>query len=308
MINEHPARPEIVVGVDGSESALHATRWAAREAESRNLPLRLVHVCEPPVISHPTTMAGQGTYLGALRDQGRHWVREAVAAAGSVAPTVPVAEVVRVGGAAAVMVEESLGARLTVLGSRGLGGLPDMTAGSVAVAVAEHGHTPVVVVRGRTLEDPPPAGGPVLVGVDGSPASEAAVEFAFDLASFRGTELVALHSWSEVSFDTVWTMLAFESDWHAVADEEHRLLNERMAGWQEKYPDVPVHRVVVRDQPVRALLKAAERTGAQLIVLGTRGLGGDLTGMGMGSTSRALLYQSECPVAVVRPNLKGDNR
>ncbi len=308
MINEHPVRPAIVVGVDGSESALHATRWAAREAELRKLPLRLVHACDPPMISHPTTVAGQGQYISALRDQGRHWVREAVAAAGSVAPTVPVTDVVRVGGAARVMVEESAGARLTVLGSRGLGGFPELLAGSVAKAVAKYGHSPVVVVRGRKPEDPPPSGGPVLVGVDGSPASEAAVEFAFDIASFEGSELIALHCWSEVSFDTVWTMLAFEADWHAVADEEHRLLDERMAGWQEKYPDVPVHRLVVRDRPVRALLKAAEGSGAQLIVVGTRGLGDELTGMGVGSTSLALLHQSECPVAVVRPTSKGDNR
>jgi hypothetical protein len=86
MINEHPVRPSIVVGVDGSTSALHATRWAATEVGLRKLSLRLVHVSDPPAIHHPTTTAGQREYVDALRQHGRHCVREAIAAARSVAP------------------------------------------------------------------------------------------------------------------------------------------------------------------------------------------------------------------------------
>jgi nucleotide-binding universal stress UspA family protein len=302
-------RPAVLVGVDGSASALQATRWAATEAALHKVPLRLVHVSDVPAIHHPTTVAGQREYLDALRDQGRHWVREAAQAARSTAPDVDIDDVVRTGGTAGVLIEESVEARLTVLGSRGLGGFPELRTGSVAAAVAEHGHSPVVVVRGRTPDDPPPADGPVLVGVDGSPASEAAVEFAFDTASFRGAELVAVHCWSEISFDGGWAVVPLTVDWHTVSGEERRLLDERLAGWQEKYPDVPVRRLVVRDRPVRALLEEADRNWAQLIVVGSRGLGAAaLTGMGIGSTSLALLRYGQCPVAVVRPTTAGENQ
>ncbi|MBY8854424.1 universal stress protein, partial [Saccharothrix sp. MB29] len=74
-------------------------------------------------------------------------------------------------------------------------------------------------------------------------------------------------------------------------------LAERLAGWQEKYPDTPVDRVVVHDRPARALLDAA-RT-AQLVVVGSRGLGG-FAGMLLGSTSQALVHHAPCPLAVVR--------
>src|SRR5436190_753268 len=122
MTNEHPARPAIVAGVDGSISALHAARWAAREAASHRLPLRLVHVCDQPVVGHPTTMAGQGAYVNAMRHQGRHWIREAAAAAAHIAPDLEIDEHLRVGNPAEVMIEESVGARMVVLGTRGLGG------------------------------------------------------------------------------------------------------------------------------------------------------------------------------------------
>jgi nucleotide-binding universal stress UspA family protein len=199
------------------------------------------------------------------------------------------------------MIDESVGAPVVVLGSRGLGGFTGLLVGSVAQATAQHGYCPVVVVSGRTLEDPPPTTGPVLVGVDGSPASEAAIGFAFEAASVRGVGLVAVHTWTEVVFDGVWTTFKLDTDWRVLAAEERRLLDERMAGWQEKYPDVLVRRLVVRDRPVRALLEQAEQSGAQLIVVGARGTGAAFTGMGLGSTSHALLHHSECPVAVVRP-------
>ena len=308
MVAAHPVRPAIVVGIDRSLSALHATRWAAKEAELRRVPLRVVHAYVPPAVHHPTTRNGQAEYLGALRDGGRHWVREAVAAARKVAPAVEVTDVVRVGGAADGLIAESVGSLLTVLGSGGLGDLPEVPAASIAIAVAEHGHSPVVVVRGANPEDPPPATGPVVVGVDGSPASEAAVAFAFDTASFRRADLVAVHCWSPMTFDGSWRVNPLAMDEKSVAEEERELLDERMAGWQEKYPDVVVRRIVVRDQPVRALLRAAEHFAAALVVVGTRGLGDAVTGMGLGSTSHALLRYGACPVAVVRPNMEGDHR
>ena len=235
----------------------------------------------------------------ALIEQGHQWLGRAEWEAHDRAPGIEVHRDLRVGGVVALLIEESESARMAVLGSRGLGGFQGMLVGSVSVGVAEHGHCPVVVVRGRTLADPPPEGGPVVVGVDGSPVSDAAVAFAFDEASLRGVPLVAVHTWTDPAVGETWSVPPFDIDYEALAAEESRLLAERMAGWDEKYPDVPVRQVVTRDRPVRGLLKEAE--GAQLLVVGSHGRGQLAGMMGLGSTSRALLHHSTCPVAVVRP-------
>lgn len=292
------AHHSILVGVDGSASATHAVRWAAREAARRHVPLRLFHACAlPPAAPHASSLTRVGV-TESLIEQGHQWLRQAEWDAHDVAPGIEVHRDLRVGGAAALLIDESGSARLAVLGSRGLGGFSGLLVGSVSVGVAEHGHCPVVVVRGRTLEDPPPEGGPVVVGMDGSPVSDTAAAFAFDEASLRGVPLVAVHTWMDPSVGETWSVPPFDIDLDAIAEDETRLLAERMAGWGEKYPDVRVRQVVVRDRPVRGLLTAAD--GAQLLVVGSRGRGG-LAGMtGLGSTSHALLHHSTCPVAVVR--------
>lgn len=86
-------------------------------------------------------------------------------------------------------------------------------------------------------------------------------------------------------------------DWD-VETEERAVLGECLAGWAQKYPDVPVRRVVARDGPAHALL--AEVAQARLVVVGTRGRGG-FRGLLLGSVSHALLHRSPCQVAVVRP-------
>ncbi|HEY3263439.1 MAG TPA: universal stress protein, partial [Pseudonocardiaceae bacterium] len=77
--------------------------------------------------------------------------------------------------------------------------------------------------------------------------------------------------------------------------DERRLLAERLAGWQQEDPDVPVERVLTRDRPVRSLLQVAQT--AQLVV-GSRGRCG-FAGMLLGSTSHALIHHCPCPLVVV---------
>ncbi|GHF37553.1 nucleotide-binding universal stress UspA family protein [Amycolatopsis bartoniae] len=291
------ARRAVLAGVDGSVSALHATRWAAREAGQRHAPLHLLHACAlPPLGPHADTGTEAGL-LEALVEQGHRWLRQAKAEARDTGGEVKLRTELRVGPAAAELVEESAYALVVVLGSRGLGGFRGMLAGSVSSGVCAHAHGPVVVVRGRLPGKPPPEDGPVVVGVDGSEAGDTAVAFAFEEAAHRRVPLVAVHTWVDLSVAETWSALPFDIDWGAVADDERRLLAERMAGWREKYPDVPVRQEVVRDRPVRGLLACAEE--AQLIVVGSRGRHVP-RGMGLGSTSQALLHHSGCPVAVVR--------
>ncbi|HYQ63986.1 universal stress protein [Actinophytocola sp.] len=287
----------VVVGVDGSASALHAVRWAAREAERRGAPLRLVNVCHLMPVRHPRQISPPADYQTAVMEQGRHWLAEASAAAQRAVPGLAVVTDLRSGIAADVLVAESRTAQLMVLGSRGLGGFTSLLVGSVAVALSAHGQCPVVVMHAATQDGVPPEDDPVVVGVDGSELSDAALTFAFEAAAARGVPLVAVHTWLDVNAAGAWAVLPGTIDWTWLQQEEEKLLDERLVAWRDKFPGVEVRPLVVRDRPDRALLEHA--AGAQLIVVGTRGRG-TLTGMGLGSVSQTLLHHAECPVAVAR--------
>jgi nucleotide-binding universal stress UspA family protein len=114
--------------------------------------------------------------------------------------------------------------------------------------------------------------------------------------SLREVPLIAVHAWSDFSVPSFVPTPPTQT-WPVIEDNERRLLAERLAGWQEKYPDVQVDRVVVEDRPAHNLLWAAE--GAQLVVAGSRGRGG-LRGLLLDSTSYALLHHAPCPVVMVR--------
>jgi nucleotide-binding universal stress UspA family protein len=294
-INEN-GRP-VVVGVDGSDSALHAVRWAAREAERRDAPLRLVHATNLVPVRHPRQIAPPPEYTAAVLAQGSRWLTEASEAARDVVPGLPLTTDQRAGVPAAVLIAESGTAQLVVLGSRGLGGFASLLVGSVAVALAAHGHCPAVVTHSATVDGAPPTVGPVVVGVDGSELSDAALTLAFEAAAARDVPLVAVHTWQDVNMAGAWAVLPGTIDWDWLQEQEEKLLAERLVTWREKFPQVEVRPVVVRDRPDHALL--AHGADAQLVVVGSRGRGA-LVGLGLGSVSQALLHHARCPVAVAR--------
>jgi nucleotide-binding universal stress UspA family protein len=288
-------RGPVVVGVDGSASALQAVRWAAAEAARRGAVLRLVATYAVPA-GRPIGDPGLGMdYRAAVRGSALAHLATAAHAVGEVAPALTVEQAPVEGFPAAVLQGESHAAALVVLGDRGLGGFTGLLIGSVAVALAAHAACPVVVVRGPEPGTSAVHTGPVVVGVDGSPAGEAAVGFAFEAAAMRAVPLVAVHTWQDLLSEAT-RVPRFDLD--AVAADENQVLAEQLAGWSEKYPDVTVRRLVVRDRPAHALVQESAR--AQLVVVGSRGLGG-LAGMLLGSVSHAVLHHARSPVAVVRP-------
>jgi nucleotide-binding universal stress UspA family protein len=284
----------VVVGVDGSEAALHAVRWAALAAAYRALPLRLVHVYTVPVTGPSSVAPPPRVVREGLAAQGTTWLT--TAALEATAHGAVEMELVEWAPVPALL-HESARARMVVLGTRGLGGFTTMLVGSTATALVTHGHCPVVVVRGRKPGDVPPQTGPVVVGVDGSAEGEAALGFACEEASLRGGSITAVHTWSQL-VSGAFQAHASAADPARILEEERRKLVEQLASWQDKYPRLTIEAVVERGHPVRTLVAHGEH--ARLIVAGSRGRGG-FPGMLLGSTSRSLIAHSPCPVAVVRP-------
>ena len=265
----------IVVGVDGSPVGLRAVDLAVREAEIRDRPLQVVFA--------DTGQPGAESAQVVQAALDRITARSPVPATGEIVADSPVA----------ALVQESEHAALIVVGHRGQGGIPTLALGSVARNVATHARCPVLVARGA-----PDAAGPVLVGVHCSPHGDPAVGFAFEEASLRGAEVVALHAWTGPVCTGAGDMLPLVYDPDVVAADQARVLAESLAGWQTKYPDVVVHRRLVCARPGSALVEASGQ--AQLVVVGAHGHRA-VTGWLIGSVTHVLLHQAGCPVAVVRP-------
>ncbi|MGW4829444.1 universal stress protein [Amycolatopsis japonica] len=275
----------IVAGIDGSRSARTAALWAAAAASRRGVPLRLVHVYAVPLAKVPSVLPPAETIRAGFAGLGEEWVSQVREAVLARFPGLVVETAVREWSAVPALVQESTRATMLVLGSRGLGGFTGPLIGSTAVALAKYGHCPIVVVRGAWRDEDR-----IVVGTDGSPASEGALGFGFDEASSRNTGLTVVRTWPDLS--------------DRVEDDERKSLEEQVAPWRDKYPEVPVEFVLRQGRPVRALLELGKRAG--LLVVGCRGRGG-FEGMLLGSTSQALIAHAECPVAVIRPPVPSDD-
>ena len=288
----------IVVGVDGSQSSTMAVRWAAREATMRNVPLTLAH-------AHGLTPVGSAVAwpAGPVTEEFRQWQEDR--ARKIIADAIKVVEDDAHGGehpeitselcAAApipTLVDLSKEAQMVVVGCRGQSALRRVLLGSVSTGLVHHAHCPVAVIHEEAPVPPRPSKLPVLVGVDGSPASELATSIAFDEASWRGVDLVALHAWSDTEVSSIPSL---ETSAREPAAKE--ILAERLAGWQQRYPDVTVHRRLVWEDPARHLLDESE--SAQLVVVGSHGRGG-FAGMLLGSVSTAVVHAARTPVIVAR--------
>ncbi|MCX5317880.1 universal stress protein [Streptomyces sp. NBC_00154] len=288
----------VVVGVDGSPSSLGAVGTAAHEAALRGTGLRLVNAFGWPSMHPPPGVPPWTPATAGLRELVDGTLAQAEQRAREVAPHLDITREVTLGEPLTVLEIESRTASLVVVGSRGLGAFGGLLLGSTAVHLAAHGHSPVLVVRGRP-GGPNPTG-PVLLAVDGSPAGEKAIEFAFTEAAMRGAGLLALHvwnTWSERAYEGPGDPLNVVVDIERLRAEEQQLLEEILSPWQIRYPQVAVERRLVRSRIRTALIDASH--DAQLVVAGARGRGG-FTGLLLGSVSQALLHHAHCSVAVVR--------
>lgn len=281
----------VLIGVDGSAGSRAAVIWAAQEAALHSQPVTLMHVIEP-IISGPIEIDEE--IIAEWQDDPAHDIirraQKDLRAATDASPALEVGAEVLYANAQFALVDASKHAQMVAVGHRGRSALGRFLLGSVSSGLVRNAHCPVAIVHGDEDSSIDP-NAPILLGIDGSPASEAATAWSFDEASRRGVPLVALHAWSDVGVFPILGM-----NWRTYRDQGEELLGERLAGWQERYPEVCVTRKVVCDKPARWLLEESQHS--QMVVVGSHGrgrLGAKLSG----SVSSALARSANVPVIVV---------
>lgn len=302
------ASTPIVAGVDGSEQALRAVEWAAREAVRRKAPLRIVSVSAMPSRMRPYG-AAPATVADTLHKISAQVLAEALTRVREVAPGLPVDAELVAGAPAPALTSCCAGASMLVVGARGAGGFRAMVLGSVSRYVAMHAPCPVVVAH----EDDMAVLREIVVGVGDPAEADGSLGFAFEEASIRGARLTAIHAldplpWAALRYgeDTSLTEAAVMAAEGADAASDPGVfaradkaaatveLAEVIDGWRDKYPEVPVTQDVVQGHPGRML--AAYTARADLLVIGRHG---GPHRAGLGSIQHPVLSHAHGPVAIV---------
>ena len=285
----------VVVGADGSDNGTAALLWAADTAVAYGLPLTVLHARPdatgiPTLLDEPTGVLGESVRLACAAHPDLQ-VRALQM------PDAPVQSLLSAGADADVL----------VLGSRGVEGFRGLLLGSTTMHVAPYAQCPVVVVHsGREGGVPFDAGddeignpGQVVLGYDGSPASNRAAAFAFRHAQAIGCGVVA------VSVEP--GRGEPETEWihpeRATPGSDTSAFHSPVIVTASSFPDVPVSFVSGTGRPAEVLL--SEALGATLLVVGSRGSGG-FSGLVMGSVSQKVLAHADCPVAVLHPGIPAE--
>jgi nucleotide-binding universal stress UspA family protein len=286
---------KILLATDGSGDAELAATTAVGMAKSTSSELHVVHTWRPVPSVHFDTLIRQEIEReaqGILDEQ----VKKIEGLGGSVAQA-RLSE----GGAAEeiVALAEEIGVGLIAMGSRGRGRIRRLLMGSVSDAVVRHAHYPVIVVRWKPVVFP----AKILLATDGSEEATLAVQTAADLSEKTGSELHVVHI-GEV------TLGHLPETYRIQYEREYRIQREREEKEARQLLETQVEGIkAAGDMVAQAHLRMgkadehivvlAEELGADLIVMGSRGLGGVKRAL-MGSVSDSVVRHAHCPVLVVR--------
>jgi nucleotide-binding universal stress UspA family protein len=298
--------PRVVIGIDGSPGARDALVQAFLVAARRRAALDVVASYKLDLYwlaGRPVDVPDMGTVRDDTESRARALVEEVQEeVAASAFPHVgdlAVELLVSAGPAAQALIDRADGADLLVVGSRGRGAVRSALLGSVALHCVAHAPCPVLVVHSG-------AGGgskapKVVVGVDGSAASRAALGAAIEEACARGADLDVLTTFETTNYWTDMASIVIPSV-QEIDDELHRrterLVTEVLASRTDGGP-VPHIRIVVAQGPADEVLVQHGRD-ADLLVVGSRGHG-EFRGLLLGSIALYTAMHASCPVMVVHP-------
>lgn len=283
----------VVVGADGSEEALVAVEWAARQARRLERPLRVVHAFEWPEFNVRLGPPPGAPLSAGLLNEALRIVAEAQQRARDTDAEITVDGGYVEGFRRPVLIAETRKAHLIVVGSRGLGGVGSLLIGSTGIELAARSECPVVVVPQGTTPAP---GEDLVAAVDCSESSRPALEFALGEAAVRGVGLRVLLALQGEGLRAALSSTEPPADQEPTKQAARSRLARFTAPLRERHPEVPVDERVVRASPRQLLIEESATT--ELLVVGSRGYGG-FKGLLLGSVSQSVLHHARCPVAVI---------
>ncbi|MDQ7909793.1 universal stress protein [Phytohabitans sp. ZYX-F-186] len=277
-------RSPIVVGCDPSDRSDAAPLWAADEGARTGTPVHLVYPFEQFV----TDLDGVGPVVVpeyASRADAQAYVQAAIAVIGKTHPDVAVSGSVVDGSATDILVDRSRQASLMVLGGQE-GDVGSLLVRSLSVDVAANAYCSVVLVLGQE----PLADAPVVVALTDSDRDDQALGFGFAQAAAHSTSIRVVHARKKpLSWRKRRTSEAEEQ-----VNAEKARLNEAIAAWREKYPQVSTSVDLVMGKRVADLVEASRP--ARLLVVGAN------TEVGLHELLQGiqLLRHAPSPIAVIR--------
>lgn len=284
MPETDPASPSVVVGIDGSRSAVNAALWAVDEAVDRDVPLRLVYAIERPDGAADPDGAARALAAADIA------IRHAIVAIESTQKPVKIEAEILQGRAADKLLEASRAAVLACVGAVGIKHATAGTIGSTAAELATRAHCPIAVVRGYDpMRNEPKA---VVVEVERSVDGDVVLQRAVDEALLRHAPLVVIAVWEPNVTDG--------HDARAVAEQTRRLeadVNRRLARTVGRHPELNVRPIATHGSLVNYLAHHGHST--QLVVVGLRPLEG--TSDAIGPSGHAALHGTDCAVLVCPP-------
>jgi nucleotide-binding universal stress UspA family protein len=286
---------QIIVGMDGSECAGVALQWALREAELREWAITTVLAWS--YLDQRPTSPGEPFDPTYNEDNAREALDAAIQRAVGEEAAGAIERKVICDLPASALLSEAEGADLLVVGSRGLGGFKGLLLGSVSEQCLHHATCPVAVVRDVEPGAERPAAQPerVVVGIDGSDASQRGLRWALDEARARGAAIDAVYAWRSPIVGVGPGAVPLDSG--PIEAEARSLLDAAIEAEDTSGLAHPVRRVVLSGSPAEVVLQTAK--GANLVVLGSRGVGG-FSALLLGSVSHQVARHAPCPVVVVK--------
>lgn len=281
----------IVAGVDESDCAADALRWASREADLHNATLSAVMAWGLLDQHHIVDDRFDPSYGGAQADRA---LREYVTRVLGDQRAASIAMHAVCDLPARALLDASANADLLVVGARGFGGFRGLLLGSVSQHCLHHTRGPIAIIR--PTDEPPKAEGRIVVGVDGSPTSQRAFRWALTEARARDAMLDVVHAWQgpDAAYLPHQAGAIDTSDYESAA---MRTLDMIVAAADPK-DEARIRTAPVRGRAAPAILDAAH--GADLVVVGTRGHS-PLKRLVIGSVANQLAHHAPCPLVVVPP-------
>ncbi|NUU05420.1 universal stress protein [Leifsonia sp. C5G2] len=305
----------VVVGHDGSRHADLALARAIEFAELFTAPLVIVRAwhLDSDVPAYTRILATDPT-LPDIADDIRRSLLDDCAPRLSEHPDLPVDYRVELGGAANVLSDLSTGARMLVVGSRGLGGLSGLLLGSVTARCLHQATCPVLIVRNggtehsatqddpfstragmRQLADMRP--GSIVIGYDGSKDSDRALEIALQFATALAAPIDVIRCWTidDHPPGLLWRD-GYVPSFDEASETVRTQLEAAVAAIAERHPEADLQCIGALGDPGQTLVRAT--AAAALLVVGSRGRGG-FRSLLLGSVSTHSAQRATCPTLVI---------